>query len=143
MKIPITLTPLCENYAADTSGHICRDRWKGISGRQPFLRGVILTNKLFSADNPHHWRKVSRAIRVLKRAKQFLPQNILKNLYVSIVEPHFRYCSSVWGCCSTTVMGRLRQLHNRAVRIISNSALDAPAKLLNFSCHLAIRGNST
>ena len=34
-------------------------------------------------------RKVSRATRVLKRAKQFLPQNIMKNLYMSIIEPHF------------------------------------------------------
>ena len=40
-------------------------------------------------------RKVSRAIGVLKHAKQFLPQNSLKNLYRSIVEPPFRYCSSV------------------------------------------------
>jgi len=47
-------------------------------------------------------RKVSRVLGVLKHAKQFLPQNILKNLYISIIEPHFRYRSSVWGCCSTT-----------------------------------------
>ena len=30
-------------------------------------------------------RMVSRAIGVLKHAKQFLPQNILKNLYISIL----------------------------------------------------------
>ena len=41
--------------------------------------------------------KVFRAFGVLKHAKKFLPQNILKNLYISIIEPHFRYCSSVWG----------------------------------------------
>ena len=35
------------------------------------------------------WRKVLRAIGVLTHAKQFLPHNILKNLYRSIVEPHF------------------------------------------------------
>ena len=40
-------------------------------------------------------RKVSRVIGVLKHAKQFLPQYILKNLYMSIIEPHFRYCSPV------------------------------------------------
>ena len=39
-------------------------------------------------------RKVSRAIGVLKHAKQFLPLNILKNLYRNIVEPHFRYHDS-------------------------------------------------
>ena len=75
-------------------------------------------------------RKVSRAIGVLKHAKQFLPLNILKNLYRNIVEPHFRYCSSVWGCCSTTDINRPQKLQNMAVRIITNSAFDAPAKPL-------------
>ena len=75
-------------------------------------------------------RKVSRVLGVLKHAKKFLPQNILKNLYISIIEPHFRYCSSVWGCCSTTYINRLQKLQNRAVRIITNSAFDTPAKPL-------------
>ena len=75
-------------------------------------------------------RKVSRALGVLKHAKKFLPQNILKNLYISIIEPHFRYCSSVWGCCSTTYINRLQELQNRAVRMITNSAFDTPAKPL-------------
>ena len=75
-------------------------------------------------------RRVSRAIGVLKHAKQFLPLNVMKNLYRRIVEPHFRYCSSVWGCCSTTDINRLQKLQNRAVRVITNSAFDAPAKPL-------------
>ena len=75
-------------------------------------------------------RKVSRAIRVLNHAKHFLPQYILKNLYMNIIEPHFRYFSSVLGCCSTTHMNRLHKLQNRAVRIITNSPLDAPASPL-------------
>ena len=33
-------------------------------------------------------------------------------------------------CCSTTDMNRLQQLQNRAVRIITNSAFDAPASPL-------------
>ena len=57
-------------------------------------------------------RKASRALRVLKHAEQFFPQSILKNLYISIIEPHFRYCSSVWG------------------RIITNSAFETSAKPL-------------
>ena len=79
-------------------------------------------------------RYVSRAIGVLKNATQLLPQYILKNLYMSIIEPHIRYCSSVWGCCSTTDMNRLKNLQNRAVRITTNSAFDATASssLTNF-----------
>ena len=41
--------------------------------------------------------KVSRAIGFLRHAKSFLPVASLKTLYTGIVEPHFRYCCSVWG----------------------------------------------
>ena len=42
--------------------------------------------------------KVSRAVGFLKHAKSFLPKETLQTLYTGIVEPHFRYCCSVWGC---------------------------------------------
>ena len=73
-------------------------------------------------------KKVSRAIGLLKHVKNFLPRHLLKNLYVSIVEPHLRYCSSVWGCCSGTEIDKLQKLQNRAVRIITNSPFDPPSK---------------
>ena len=44
--------------------------------------------------------KISRAIGFLKHAKSFLPLESLKTLYTGIVEPHFRYCCSVWGCAA-------------------------------------------
>ena len=46
--------------------------------------------------------KASRAIGLLKYAKHFLPAAVIKTLYTSIVEPHFQYCCSVWGCCNST-----------------------------------------
>ena len=41
--------------------------------------------------------KVSRAIGILKYAKKILPQETLSQ--IGMVEPHFRYCCSVWGSC--------------------------------------------
>ena len=73
-------------------------------------------------------RKVSCALGVLKRTKQFLPQNTLMNI-ISIIMPHFRYYSSLWGFCGTTYINRLQKLQNRAIRI-TNSAFDTPAKPL-------------
>ena len=66
-------------------------------------------------DNSLDWKehiksvstKVSRAVGLLKYAKRFLPQNSLKTLYTSIIEPHFRYCCAVWGCCGTTEISKL------------------------------------
>ena len=51
-------------------------------------------------------------------------------MYTSIVEPHFRYCCSVWGCCGLTEIKRLQKLHNRAARIVSGSSFDAPSQPL-------------
>ena len=89
-------------------------------------------------DNSLDWKehiksvstKVSRAVGLLKYAKRFLPQNSLKTLYTSIVEPHFRYCRTVWGCCGTTETSKLQKLQNRAARIITNSSFDASSKPL-------------
>ena len=87
-------------------------------------------------DNSLDWKehikavssKVSRAIGFLKHARNILPMASLKTLYSGIVEPHFRYCCSVWGCCGTT--DQLQKLQNRAARIVTNSSFDSPSRPL-------------
>ena len=74
--------------------------------------------------------KVSRAIGFLKYAKKFLPLATVIKLYTSIVEPHFRYCCSVWGCCGVTEIKKLQKLQNRAARILTNSSYDTPSRPL-------------
>ena len=74
--------------------------------------------------------KVSRAIGFLKHAKSFLPMASLKTLYTGIVEPHFRYCCSFWGCAGSTDINQLQKLQNRAARIITNSSFDTPSRPL-------------
>ena len=74
--------------------------------------------------------KVSRAIGFLKHGRSFLPQDTLKTLYTGIVEPHFRYCCSVWGYCGKTDLNQLQKFQNRAARIVTNSCYDAPSKPL-------------
>ena len=51
--------------------------------------------------------KVSQAIGFLKYARKFSPQNTLSKMYWGIVEPYFRYCCSVWGCCGATKLQTL------------------------------------
>ena len=89
-------------------------------------------------DNSLNWKehiktvstKVSRAIGFLKHAKTFLLQETLKILYTGIVEPHFRYCCSVWGCAGSTELNQLQKLQNRAARIITNSSFDTSSRPL-------------
>ena len=68
--------------------------------------------------------KVSRTIGIIKYAKKVIPLKLLKMLYLGLVEPHFRYCCSVWGSCGATTRKTLDKLLNRAMRIITNSTYD-------------------
>ena len=72
----------------------------------------------------------SRAIGFLKYAKHFLPDTVVTALNTSIIEPHFQYCCSDWGCCNSTGILQLQKLQNRAARIVTNSHFDAPSKPL-------------
>ena len=74
--------------------------------------------------------KISRAIGLIKYAKRSLPLKTIQGLYRSLVEPHFRYCCSVWGCVNKTNLDRLQKLQNRAIRTISNARYDAPVQPL-------------
>ena len=93
--------------------------------------GVIIDRSLSWEEHINILRtKVSRAIGFLKYARKFLPQNTLSKMYRGIVEPHFRYCCSVWGCCGATKLQTLQKLQNRAARIVTKSKFDTPAMAL-------------
>ena len=74
--------------------------------------------------------KISRAIGFKKYAKKFLPSAILQLLYNSIIEPHIRYCCSVWGSCGVTTINQLHKLQNRVARIITNSDYNSPSRAI-------------
>ena len=46
---------------------------------------------------------------------------------MSLVQPHFDYCNSVWGCCGKTLTSKLQKLQNRAARKLTYSSYDANA----------------
>ena len=54
-------------------------------------------------------------------------------LYDSLVQPHFDYCSSLWGNCGTVLRNKLQKLQNRAARIITSSGYEIrSADILSF-----------
>ena len=123
-----------------------KKKYLGISGQtfQPCIREtnveVISNTKYLGVQIDEHlsWKehikavtaKASRAIGLLKYAKKYLPIAVVKTLYSSIVEPHFQYCCSVWGCCNSTDISQLQRLQNRAARVLTNREFDAPSKPL-------------
>ena len=50
--------------------------------------------------------KIIRGIGVLKRAKPFIPKHLLTTLYISIIEPYFRYCNTIWGQCQNLLLDK-------------------------------------
>ena len=60
----------------------------------------------------------------IKRVKPFVPQSTLLNIYNSLVQSHFDYCSLVWGNCGKTLSNKLQKLQNRAARVITSSNFD-------------------
>ena len=71
--------------------------------------------------------KTLRALCLIKLAKKFLPSDDMQKMYRGIVELHFSYCCSVWGCCSETKLSALEKIQNRTERITTKSPYDASA----------------
>ena len=76
--------------------------------------------------------KIAFAIGAIKRVKPFVPQSTLLNVYNSLVQSHFDYCSLVWGNYGKTSSNKLQKLQNRAARVITSWSYDVDVDSL---CH--------
>ena len=92
-----------------------------------YLGLMIDDNLKWESNVKYTQKKISRAIGLLKYAKHYVQEGTLRNMYLSIVQPHFSYCCSVWGCCGATKLNTLQKLQNRAARIVTSSPFDTPA----------------
>ena len=70
--------------------------------------------------------KISRAIGVIYKLRQYLPISILKTLYHSLVLPHLTYGIIAWHFYSDHVF----KLQKKIVRIIANSSYNAHSEPL-------------
>ena len=70
-------------------------------------------------------KKVASGISAIKHVRNFVPHETLLTIYRALVQPHFNYCSAVWGNCNKGLSEKLQKLQNRAARIISLSNYNA------------------
>ena len=63
-------------------------------------------------------------IGAIKPVKPFMPQSALLNIYNSLVQSPFDYCSLVWGNCGKTLSNKLQKPQNHAARVITSSNFD-------------------
>ena len=88
--------------------------------------GVIIDQHLTWKDHINTIAsKISRSIGVISKARYFISQTSLLQLYYSLVYPYLYYGNVVWGSTYKTRLKRLLILQKRIIRIITNSPFDA------------------
>ena len=63
-------------------------------------------------------KKIVSALSAIKRIRHLTPFNILINVYDSLVQPYFNYCSVVLGNGGSGLSEKLQKLQNRIARIL-------------------------
>ena len=82
--------------------------------------GMIVDDSLTWEDHIDYITlKINRGIGIIRRVRQFIPEKSLLLLYQTLIDPYFRYCSTVWGQCGETLKDKLQALQNRAARSIA------------------------
>lgn len=66
--------------------------------------------------------KLSKAVGILYKIRKCVPQNIMINLYYSLVYPYLIYCITVWGGTADSHLNPLILLQKKIIRIITNSS---------------------
>ena len=66
-------------------------------------------------------KSVSGKLALLNRLRKVLGNNVLSDLYKSIIQPSLDYAVSVWGYCSETNKDLLTRLQHRAARTVTGN----------------------
>ena len=83
------------------------------------LLGVHIDQHLSWYEHVQHvQKKITSTLYLLKQIKEFLPLEARKLFFNSYVQPHFDYCSIIWGNCSKHALQKLVKMQKRAARII-------------------------
>ena len=102
--------------------------------------GLTLDEKLKWDKQVHAMcKKITSAVQALKSAR-FLPADVLKKLYNSLVESWLRYCCTVWGNCGKILKNQLQRMQHRTARMVCKTALEtdnevAPENLGRLNVH--------
>jgi hypothetical protein len=78
--------------------------------------------------------KLSNALYILRRVKNFIPSHSLKTLYYSLFHSHLLYGIEIWSCAPPSAIKPLITKQKSAIRLISNAAYNAHTEPL-FKLH--------
>ena len=84
--------------------------------------GIILDNKLnWKAHTIELAKKLSCAVGLLYKIRNFCPLSVLRSLYFSIFNSHLSYGLVIWGNVSCSYIDKIRSLQIRALNAIAFS----------------------
>ena len=64
-------------------------------------------------------KKISRGIGIMYKLRPYLPFNVMKNVYYSLIYSHITYAIEVWGSACKTQLDKILVLQKRAMRLIT------------------------
>ena len=70
---------------------------------------------------------VRRPVRVVERwdvSSPFVPVDTLEEVYKSLVQPYFEYCSPLWDNCGKLLKDKLERFQCRAARVLTGASYD-------------------
>ena len=70
--------------------------------------------------------KISRIIGYIRRIKHYLPDDVMRLLYNSLILPQLDYCNVVWGRSAHCHLDKLQKLQNRYARMILKADILTP-----------------
>lgn len=92
--------------------------------------GVIIDDRLsFNDQLQIVCKKISKSVGVLRKLCDYVPNAVLKSVYLALVYPYLTYAIEVWGAAGKTLLTKLNALQNRCVKILS-SDVDSPIQTI-------------
>ena len=83
--------------------------------------GVYIDDRLtFSTHISKISSKISRGIGVIRKMKQIVSREVLRQLYFSFIYSNFTYAITTYGSASRNQLKRLNNLINKSIKIVSN-----------------------
>ena len=96
--------------------------------------GVVLDDRIkFNLHVSMLCNKVSRAVGVLYKLRDYLPLPTLISLYYTFVYPYFVYCNVIWGHTFRTHLKPLEILQKKVIRIINHAPYNSHTNNLFFT----------
>ena len=95
------------------------------------LLGIIVDDQLKWKQHIDYIKnKISKSIRIIYKARNYVNRHTLRNLYYSFVYPYLIYCVEVWGNACDSYLEPLILKQKRCIRTITFSQFKAHTKPL-------------